>query len=113
MVAYLHNIPDLSLIVLGEGGQWGGKQTSQVRAEIDTHDIHGCPECGSLLSCWKKGGKPGVDFLVTMFKDPDHKVRCAGADMLGDIGGLCKCRTTHPAHRGPLTRMCGLPPHTL
>jgi HEAT repeat protein len=71
----------------------------QVRAEIDKPYSQESPGRWQSVVTLEKVGKPAVDYLLTLLKDPDKWVRYAAADTLGDIGDS--------ASVGPLIRLLG------
>jgi HEAT repeat protein len=71
----------------------------QVRAEIDKPASQERPGRWKSVVTLEKVGKPAVQYLLTLLKDPDKWVRYAAADTLGDIGDS--------ASVGPLIRLLG------
>lgn len=100
MVAYLHNIPDLSLIVLVWRRTMGGKQISQVRAEIDTHDIHGCPGMWHSVVMLEKGWKTRGWF-------PGNNVQKIRITWFAVRVSICWGTSGDSANAGPLIRFTG------
>jgi len=59
---------------------------SQVKDELNQPDNLSGPDRWQSIVTLEKIGKPAVDYLVMVLKDPDKWVRYAAADTLGEIG---------------------------